>query len=620
MLDGLRRNTKVVLWITVAAFVLLIFLVWGAETQVGCGGPTQGVIGRVNGEPITVEYFNRVYQASRENFKNSRGVDPGPGDEALMLQQTWDGIVEQTILSQEAKKRGLVPTDQEIVHEARNNPPPMLTQNPNFQTDGRFDQQKYLSFLDNPQVAQQLPTFYAELESYLREMVPVQKLTSLVYGAARVSDPEIRQAFLDRNEQAKATYRLFDLRKYTLPQPITDAEAEAYFKAHPDEFNLPAQATVRFTRLERKPTDADVAAIRQQMVDYAGIARRFQAGDSTALNFAALAETYSDLPTATNGGLVDRFYGRGELSPEIEAAAFSLPLGGISDPIQDRSGFHLIQVDSVMTDSAPPAAGAAPAPGKRVRLRDIMLKLEPSEATLADLEQKIKDVKEKAADGQFEAQAKAAGLEVTTAPPFAETAAIRGMENVAGATPWAFHAEPGSLSPIFAMNDAWYLAELVSRSTGKPAYKDVAEIAKQKATEAGQRALAQKDAQAFLDRARSSSSWRALSGADSMDVRTVGPFSRASGLPGIGREADALGAVFSLSAGQVAGPINTTRAVIVLRVDERIPVNETLFAGQKDQLAQQLASQRRTEIYQDWLKQLKDKAEIKDFRELYFRS
>jgi peptidyl-prolyl cis-trans isomerase D len=613
MLDAMRKNTKVVLWITVAAFVLLIFLVWGAETQVGCG-VSQGVIGRVNGQPIAVDYFNRVYQASRENFRNARGIEPGPGDEAIILQQTWDGIIEQMILTQEAKKKGLVPSDEEIVHEARNNPPPMLTQNPNFQTEGRFDQQKYLAFLDNPEVAQQMPNFYLELENYLREMVPVQKLTELVYSGARVSDPEVRQAFKERNEQARVTYRLFDLRKYTLPAPVTDAEAEAYFKAHPDEFNVPPQATVRYVRLERKPTEEDVNAIRQQVLDYAAIARRFQSGDSTALNFAALAETYSELPSSSSGGLVDRFFGRGELTPEIEAAVFSLPPGAISEPILDASGFHLVQVDSVMMDAG----------GPRVRFREILVKVEPSDATVTASEEKMRGLREQAEKGEFDAAAQAAGLEVTTAPPTPENSVVRGMESVAGVTAWAFKAEPGTVSPVFTTNDAWYVAEIVSRSTKDPTYKDVAELAKQKATEAKQREMAARDAQAFLDRVRSASSWRQMAGPDSNEVRTVGPFSRTSGLPGVGRDPETLGAIFSLPIGQVAPLINVTqgvtRGVLVVRVEERIPANESLFEQQKDQLTQQLTSQRRTEIYQDWLKQLKDKAEIKDYRDMYFRS
>jgi hypothetical protein len=35
MFDQMRKNTKIVLWITVIAFIALIFLAWGANFQLG---------------------------------------------------------------------------------------------------------------------------------------------------------------------------------------------------------------------------------------------------------------------------------------------------------------------------------------------------------------------------------------------------------------------------------------------------------------------------------------------------------------------------------------------------------------------------------------------------------
>ena len=35
---------------------------------------------------------------------------------------------------------------------------------------------------------------------------------------------------------------------------------------------------------------------------------------------------------------------RGELFPALETAAFALPVGGVSEPVQSPAGFHLVQV------------------------------------------------------------------------------------------------------------------------------------------------------------------------------------------------------------------------------------------------------------------------------------
>ncbi|TPW18178.1 MAG: peptidyl-prolyl cis-trans isomerase D [bacterium] len=604
MLDAMRKNTKVILWITVVAFLFLMVLVWGAEQQVGCG-VSQGVVGRVNGEPIMLDYFNRVYQANRDNFRQGRGSDPGPGDEALLQEQSWTNVLEQVLLIQEAKKRGLAPTDEELKQVALQQPPAIFTSNPNFQTNGQFDQQKYLSLI------QSNIEFARQLEAYLRDTLPVEKLQSMVYQGAQVSDDDVRQAFLDRNETVRMTYRLFELRQYTLPATVTDQEAEAWFKAHPEEFQLPPQATVRVAKLERKPTETDLADLRRQLEDFAAIATKAANGDSSAQSFASLAETYSELPSAATGGLSDRFVGPGELTPELETRVMSLPVGGVSEPIQDRQGLHLVQVDSIQVVDGV----------RKVRFRQLMLAIVPSDATVSTLEEKMTQLRESVTPAKFAELAQAAGLTLTTPPPFADGGFIRGMESVSGPVNWAFQSAVGTVSPVFPTNDAWYLLVLDRRSEkGKPLFADLAEIARQKTTESRQRELARKDAETFLALARNSADWRRAAGADSNQVRTVGPFSKSAGIPGLGRDPEPMGAIFSVGPGAMVGPVNGTRGVLVARIEEKKAADESLLANQKAQLQTQLISQRRNEVYQDWLKNLKASADIKDYRELYFRN
>lgn len=61
-------------------------------------------------------------------------------------------------------------------------------------------------------------------------------------------------------------------------------------------------------------------------------------------NFATLAILYSeDQGSAAKGGEIG-FFGRGELYPEYEAAAFKLKEGEISDIVESKAGFHIIQL------------------------------------------------------------------------------------------------------------------------------------------------------------------------------------------------------------------------------------------------------------------------------------
>lgn len=60
-------------------------------------------------------------------------------------------------------------------------------------------------------------------------------------------------------------------------------------------------------------------------------------------SFEEAAEDKSQCPSKQQGGDLG-YFGRGQMVPEFEHAAFILPVGEVSDPIQTQFGWHLILV------------------------------------------------------------------------------------------------------------------------------------------------------------------------------------------------------------------------------------------------------------------------------------
>jgi len=112
-------------------------------------------------------------------------------------------------------------------------------------------------------------------------------------------------------------------------------------------------------------------------------------------DFAAIAREHSDdRGTAAEGGDLGGFFPRGTYFPELEAAAFGLEAGEVSEVIETPLGYILVKVDEVRRDE--------------IKARLILVSLEASESDVAVAYQEASKLAEALRDGaDFEELAKA---------------------------------------------------------------------------------------------------------------------------------------------------------------------------------------------------------------------
>lgn len=107
------------------------------------------------------------------------------------------------------------------------------------------------------------------------------------------------------------------------------------------------------------------------------------------LSFADAAAQNSDDPRGKEGGSLGRV-ARGDLDPDMEAAALSLPQGQVSQPVRSRFGYHLFLV----TDKDPQ--------GEWVELSHILFAITPSHSDEVEAQTRAQKIKEQVLAGTLD--------------------------------------------------------------------------------------------------------------------------------------------------------------------------------------------------------------------------
>jgi hypothetical protein len=128
-------------------------------------------------------------------------------------------------------------------------------------------------------------------------------------------------------EEPRAVARL--LAEAVHPAEASEDEVAAYYRDHAAELAVPEAVTLRQIVVATLNEARDV--------------RRRLARDPKA--FDAIARSQSKGEEAGAGGYMGPFE-RGQLPPELEAAAFALPEGGTSEPVETALGYHVLRVES----------------------------------------------------------------------------------------------------------------------------------------------------------------------------------------------------------------------------------------------------------------------------------
>ena len=559
---------------------------------------TTTVVAKVNGDEIPyVAWQNLSLQlASEQERRTGRSLNL---DERRTIEdQAFNQLVSDVLLQQEYEKRGIRVTDDEIKEAALTSPPQDVYQNPNFQTDGRFDPAKYQRFITSPIAKQQ--GISVQLENYYRSELPKQKLFSQLVSEAWVSDERLFRMF--RDERDSATVRLVALK----PTPaqieaavVSDAEAKQFYAQYEDRWERPGRAVVSVIGISRIPTAADTAAIADKL---RALREEISSGRSS---FEDVAKRESeDTISGPQGGDLGRGP-KGRFVPEFENAAFALRPGQVSEPVRTQFGWHIIK--------------ATERKGDTLAIRHILLSVKQNDSTATATDRRADELSTLAGGAtepeKLDTAAAKLGLLVTQIPvQEGQTANYLGRP-VGGIAGWAFSGmSVGETSDLVDDDEGYYLVRLDSITQGgKQPFERVREEIVQalKERKAVQGLVAQ--GEALLADAKSTGLDAAAAKAG-LAVTAAGPFTRLGFVQGLGYYNEAVGAAFALPIG-TPGMAKTDEAVVVMVVQSRVEATRETFDAQKGAMREQTVQALREQKVRLFLDNLRREAKIVDRRQ-----
>lgn len=583
----------------VFAVLMLVFVLTSVDWSQVTGG-SRTTVGEINGVRIPLQYFQQAMQNESQARQERQGRSLTDEEIEETREAVWQQLIQERSLDAEFKRRGITVSAEEIALAIQENPPTELLTQPDFQTDGKFDIGKYQRWLRSAAAAQVIPLMETQYAGQIRQ----SKLLRVVTGDVYVSDAELWQIWRDMNEKVTMEYAKV-IPAVAVPDSavtLTEAELREYYEKHPDRFTRPATAYLSYVQLVRVPDASDSTAARERTLTL-----RKEILDGAPFEEVASRESADSLSRVKGGDLGE--FGKGQMDPAFERAAFSLPVGKVSDPVLSAFGYHLIKVESRT--------------GTKVRARHILVHVEITGAHRDLLDARADSLESLGADqldpAALDSAARALGLTVGQANPLQKGGRAQvGFQVVPDAGVWAFQAKPGETGRLIEVPYSYFLFRLDSlQAEGVPAFESIRGAVEQVAREERKLAAARSVADDLAKRVGEGSTLAQAAQALRLQHEQVGPFTRIN--PPFA-DAKVIGAAFGLKPGTPSPVITSSDSYYMLKLVKRDAADSADFLKNYDQFRAtqvRLARQDRVRSYLDALQQ---SAKIQDFRSQIFRT
>ena len=376
MLERIREGSQGPWAMAIIALIVLSFVFAGVSSYVSSSGSSAAA--EVNGEPISQQDVERAYQAQRARLE----AQFGEGISALFSDENYlrdfrmnvlDRLIADTLIEQKAKELGMRVSDKQI-RDA-------ITAMPEFQTEGSFDNERYLMLL------RQNGFQPSDFRDYMRQQMTREQLSRAVQASDFSLPEEVSLAHRLQGQTRNADYLIVDSAPFAASVELSDEEVQAFYDENISRFDTLEKVNLAYVTLAVEDLKADVSVseeeIEQEYQDNIALYKTteerrvshilIEFGDDKdaakekaesllaeveqGADFADLAEANSaDTFSAENGGDLD-FITAGMMDPSFDEAAFAISnVGETSEVIETEFGYHIIKLTDMKPVETTPLA------------------------------------------------------------------------------------------------------------------------------------------------------------------------------------------------------------------------------------------------------------------------
>ena len=617
VITNMRSRMQVVMWTILVLFVISMAiggLVGGASIGDIFGQQNGNHIGSLNGKPILYEDFNRLVNAEVTRLQSQSTQDISDEDREYIRAVVWERIIQDLLIQEQIEENNIVISDEEVLYQLKNNPPAFLQGSAAFQTDGRFDLEKYMDAILNPGQLDWRP-----IEEFMRDVyLPNYKLQQLVVNSASASEQDIIDSYRKRFVNYKieilhitdkvldgASKDFFDNMMSGRP---TDEELTELYKENIEDYK---QSEMRYMKYVKWPIVSSYNDSLRIKLEAENLMYRIKQGE----NFADIANTYTEDPSnnmvgsdAPKGGMLG-WFGKGQMVSEFDKAAFEANTGDLVGPVLTNFGYHVIKVNDKKTleDGT-----------EQVNASHILLSISPGKDTESDLRDMASIFSLDAQENGFAELADSLGMVVSDASGVQkESIFIQDVGVARDAVRFAFNSNSGDISDVVSNDNyvlIFYLDSISEEET--MSFESVKEELKVEYLAEAKKENINNIAQEISKEFNNGTVSLSDISKDNPDFEYVSEDSGnlVGSFESIGKSNYLAGALLNANVNDTFGPLPTIRGqafIKVLGIDE---VNESDFEEKKESLKFSLIIQRQNLIWGHWLQALRDESDIEDYR------